>query len=120
MIEKEVFQHLAEYANSRISIGQMLKWPNWPNPEQVDLHSRVIWPISPCNRLAKKGLQGNVENFCSFHEKSRVLYEFELFLIFLEIMAEFAVFSLLSHPAICLFDRIYFGLFFFGHLNLGL
>jgi hypothetical protein len=27
MAEKGVFKHLAEYANSRISIGQMLKWP---------------------------------------------------------------------------------------------
>jgi hypothetical protein len=27
MAEKEVFQHLAEYAKGRISIGRMLKWP---------------------------------------------------------------------------------------------
>jgi hypothetical protein len=31
--EKQIFQHLAEYANGRMSIGRML---NWPNPEQVD------------------------------------------------------------------------------------
>jgi hypothetical protein len=54
MAEKEVFQHLAEFANGRISIGRMLKWPN---PEQVDLQSRalvsvhLIWirPISSCD-----------------------------------------------------------------------
>jgi hypothetical protein len=34
MGEKEVFQHLAEYANGRISIGRMLKRPN---PDQVDI-----------------------------------------------------------------------------------
>jgi hypothetical protein len=39
MAEKEVFQHLAEFANGRISIDRMLKWPN---PEQVDLHSRAL------------------------------------------------------------------------------
>jgi hypothetical protein len=82
--EKEGFQHLAEYTNGRISIGRMLKWPN---PDQVDLHSRalvsvhLIWirPILPCNRLAKKGLPGSVENFYSFQEKSRDLYGFKLF-----------------------------------------
>jgi hypothetical protein len=67
--EKEVFQHLAEYANGRISIIRMF----------VSVHLIWIQPISPCNRLAKKRLQGSVENVCSFHEKSRVLYEFELF-----------------------------------------
>jgi hypothetical protein len=67
---KEVFQHLAEYTNGRISMSRMLKWPN---PDQVDFHSHalisvlLIWirPISPCNRLAKQGLQG-AENFYSF------------------------------------------------------
>jgi hypothetical protein len=71
MAEKDGFQHLAEYTNGRISIGRMLKWPN---PEQVDLHSRalvsghLLWirPISLCKRLAKNGLQGSVENFYSF------------------------------------------------------
>jgi hypothetical protein len=28
MAEKEIFQHLAEYSNGRISICRMLKWPN--------------------------------------------------------------------------------------------
>ena len=26
-VEKDGFQHLAEYTNGRISIGRMLKWP---------------------------------------------------------------------------------------------
>jgi hypothetical protein len=71
MAEKDSFQHLTEYTNGRISIGRMLKWPN---PEQVDRNERawvefhMLWirPISLCNRLAKKGLQGSVENFYSF------------------------------------------------------
>jgi hypothetical protein len=50
--EKEVFQHLAEYANIRISIGRMLKWPKLAN--------------LPCNRCTKKGLQDSGENFHFF------------------------------------------------------
>jgi hypothetical protein len=56
-----------------------------------------IWQISPCNRLAKKRLQSSIDFFLFFQEKSRVLYEFELFFIFLEVLVEFEVFGLLSH-----------------------
>jgi hypothetical protein len=43
--QKEVFCHLAEYTNGR----------NWPDPEQVDLHSCALVSVQ-YNRLAKKGL----------------------------------------------------------------
>jgi hypothetical protein len=44
--DKEVSKHLTEYANGRISIGRMLKWPT-----------------SPCNRWAKKGVHDGGVNF---------------------------------------------------------
>jgi hypothetical protein len=52
-------------------------------------HLFWIRPISPCDRLAKKGLQDSDENFIFFQEKSRVFLN--SFLVFLEILAKFAV-----------------------------
>jgi hypothetical protein len=115
--EKYGFHHLAEYTNGR----------NWPNPDQVDLHSRalvsvhLIWirPISPCNCLAKTGLQGSVENCYSFQEKSRVLNEFKVFDIFRNIgrIYSFRPFESFGHLII---RPDFFRPFFFGHLNFGL
>jgi hypothetical protein len=65
--EKEVFQHLTEYVNGRISIGRMLKWPK-STRALVSVHFIWIRPISPCNCLAKKGLQDGGEHFYSFRK----------------------------------------------------
>jgi hypothetical protein len=68
---------LAEYAKGRISINRILKWPKLAESRSSG-PSLARARFSPLD-LAKEGTQGSVENICSFHEKSRILYEFELF-----------------------------------------
>jgi hypothetical protein len=87
MAENRFFSYWPNMQMAESQWAECSNGRNWPNPDQVDLHSRAlvsvhliwIWPISPSNRLAKKELQGSVENFHFFQEKSRVLYEFMLF-----------------------------------------
>jgi hypothetical protein len=75
---------LAEYANGRISIGRI----------------RIKWTSSRARSFQSTWSEfGQFHRFFFLQEKSSVLHEFKLFYIFLEILAEFAVFGLLSHSA---------------------
>ena len=78
---KRGFWHFPNLQMAECSNGR-----NCPKPEQEDLYSRALvsvhffWfrPISPSNRLAKEGLQGNGENFIIF---SKTNSEFSTILI---------------------------------------